>query len=157
MEDSFADHLLLPYFYKKLGYGLLVLALPLGLGAFTIFKSFYPTEDADTSFQEWGISILHYPFSIALGLIIFSREKQEDEMVKNIRYKSFVKGVYYLLIAILLLPVLSNISNLILGREVRMPDLGGMLAVVNLLLFYIYASFKYNLYALNKKLEMHEE
>ncbi|WP_165838212.1 hypothetical protein [Pontibacter arcticus] len=91
------------------------------------------------------------------ALLNFSEEKEEDEMVQSLRYKAFVSGVFFLVIGLLLLPFYSNVYTYLMSQSIKMPDVGGMLGALLLLLAYIYGSFKYNLHVVRKKLETDEE
>ena len=78
-------------------------------------------------------------------------------MVQSLRYKAFMSGVFFLVIALLFLPFYSNLMAIIRDRAIVMPNVGGMLGTLMLLLVYIYSSFKYNLYRTRKALETDEE
>jgi uncharacterized membrane protein len=148
---------LLPYRYKKLGYWTLILGLPIVAGIAYLLVVTGVITDSRSFFNEWNSAMVYYPIIIGLALLIFSQEKQEDEMVQSLRYKAFVSGVFFLVIALLFLPVFSIIVASVRGTNIGMPDAGGMLGALFLLLIYTYASFKYNLYRTRKALETDEE
>jgi hypothetical protein len=148
---------LLPYAYKKYGFWILILGLPIVAAIVYLFKSTGVITDSRSFFDEWNDTLVYYPIIIGMALLIFSKEKQEDEMVQNLRYKAFVSGVFFLVIALLLLPVFSSIVALLEGNSIVMPDVGGMLGALFMLLFYTYLSFKYNLHRIRRALETDEE
>ncbi len=146
MDDKILDSLesmkLLPYSYKKYGYIFLILSLPIGLGFTWLLETVLAIENTNAFEATWGLTILHYPIAIGLALVVFSKEKLEDEMMQTLRYKSFVYGVYMFAFAILAFPFLSNIINMIIGRPFQLKDIGGQIATLNLLLFCILAVFR---------------
>ncbi len=148
---------LLPYTYKKYGFWVLILGLPIVAAIVYLFKSTGMLTDSRSFFNEWNDAMVYYPIIIGMALLVFSEEKQEDEMVQNLRYKAFVSGVFFLVIALLFLPVISIIVASVRGREIGMPDAGGMLGALFILLIYTYISFRYNLYRTRKSLETDEE
>jgi hypothetical protein len=143
---------LVPYRHRWVGVTMLILAIPLAFGSLALFKS----QGISIS-SDWFATIFHYPIAIGLLWLNFSKEKIEDEMVQLIRYQSFMRGVRVLAIALLLLPFFSNLSRWLQGKPYGIVDLGGMLAVLNLLLVYIIFIFKLNLYLARKKFSTHEE
>lgn len=94
--------------------------------------------------DEFGLFIIHLPLSLGLYLILFSKEKNEDEFYLSLRLKSISRWVVILIIAIAMLPLLSNIFNLIVGENIALPDVGGNLAVCTLLLIYSNLVYWYN-------------
>ena len=86
--------------------------------------------------DEFGLFMLHLPLSLGLYFILFAKEKKEDEFYLSLRLKSISRGVVLLMITASMLPVLSNIQNLIVGGDIALPDVGGNLAVCTLLLIY---------------------
>jgi len=94
--------------------------------------------------DEFGLFIIHLPLSLGLYLILFSKEKNEDEFYLSLRLKSISRGVVILIIAIAMLPLLSNIFNLIVGENIALPDVGGNLAFFTLLLIYSNLVYWYN-------------
>lgn len=157
MKQGVIEIRLLPHRYKKAGYWVLIAGLPVALGitAILVVSDILPGSRA--FFDEWNYPIVYYPCVIGLSLLNFSEEKQEDEMVQNLRYKSFMSGVCFLVIALLSLPFIYNIDAFVTGESAKMPNVGGMLGAPMLLLVYIYSSFKYNLHYMRKKLELDEE
>ncbi|MHC2990070.1 hypothetical protein OB13_00115 [Pontibacter sp. HJ8] len=157
MKELFPATTLLPHRYKRVGYGTLIAGLPVMAGlSFMLIKSGLVT-DSRAFFAEWTYPMVYYPLIIGLALLNFSEEREEDEMVLALRYQSFVTGVFYLVMGLLWLPFFSNIAGLLSGHALRMPDVGGMLGALALLLGYTYASFRYRLYRTRRALETDEE
>ncbi|MBC5776000.1 hypothetical protein H8S95_18130 [Pontibacter sp. KCTC 32443] len=157
MKDNILQIRLLPNKYKKAGIWVLIAGLPVAAAIVFVLISTGIIPDSKAFFSEWNYPIVYYPIIIGLVLLNFSEEKQEDEMVQNLRYKSFMSGVYFLAIGLLFLPFYSNIYTLLMSKSIKMPDVGGMLGALTLLLVYTYASFKYNLHITRKALETDEE
>ena len=148
---------LLPNRYKKYGIATLVAGVPLTMGLSFILLELGVITNARAFFESWSPALVYYPIIVGLALLNFSEEKQEDEMVQSLRYKAFMSGVFYLVVAFLWLPFYSNIFTFLRDSSMGMPDIGGMLGALMLLLIYTYASFKYNLYRARKALEADEE
>ncbi|WP_162428505.1 hypothetical protein [Pontibacter pudoricolor] len=157
IEEGAYHTQLLPYRYKKYGYWILILGLPIVAAIVYLFKSTGVIADSRSFFDEWNDTLVYYPLIIGMALLVFSKEKQEDEMVQSLRYKAFVSGVFFLVIALLFLPVFSIIVGFAEGKSIEMPDVGGMLGALFLLLIYTYLSFKYNLHRTRRALETDEE
>jgi cytochrome bd-type quinol oxidase subunit 2 len=143
---------LLPYQFRTVGLFVLIIGFPLAVAILGCLKMFNISPD-----QSWVLIIAHYPISIALILLNFSKEKQEDEMVQFIRSQSFVKAVRVFAIGLLLYPFISILSRSVQGKPVGIADLGGMLAVLNLLLTYTYILFRINLNQARKRMTSNEE
>lgn len=99
----------LPHRYKWIGWTIIGLSLL----AVTIKGILY---NYNTEFQDLGVldhiigSILSYAVMIGLTILVSSREKQEDEMIRMIRLKSFQYGLY-LTVFLSLLFFLISIAN----------------------------------------------
>ncbi|GGG31554.1 hypothetical protein GCM10011323_38670 [Pontibacter amylolyticus] len=148
---------LLPYRYKRYGLWVLIAGVPfMTLLTFVLISiGLIPRNDA--FFDEWSKPIIYYPIIIGLALLNFSEEKEEDEMVQHVRYQAFMTGVLYLIVGLLLLPLFTNIVRLLEGRAIGMPDVGGMLGALALLLVYTYGYFRVRLHQIQKSLEADEE
>jgi hypothetical protein len=157
MKENFMQISLLPYKYKKIGVWVLLAGVPVIAAVLIALFSAGIITERKAFFDEWTYPLVYYPIIIGLAFLNFSEEKQEDEMVQNLRYRSFVSGVFFLVIALLCLPFYSNIYTLLKSKSIKMPDVGGMLGTLMLLLVYIYGSFKYNLHNMRKALEADEE
>jgi cytochrome bd-type quinol oxidase subunit 2 len=143
---------LLPYQFRTVGLFVFIIGFPLAVAILGSLKMFNISLD-----KSWVLIIAHYPISIALILLNFSKEKQEDEMVQFIRSQSFVKAVRVFAIGLLLYPFISILSRSVQGRPIGIADLGGMLAVLNLLLTYTYILFRINLNQARKRMASNEE
>jgi hypothetical protein len=157
MKEVLPQVKLLPYKYKRYGLWVLIIGIPamvllsmtlIGLGIVTDTKNF---------FAELSKPIIYYPIIIGLGLLNFSEEKEEDEMVQYVRYQAFMTGVLYLIVGLLMLPLFTNIVRLLEGRAIGMPDVGGMWGALALLLFYTYGYFRVRLHQIRKELEADAE
>ena len=157
MKQDIIQIKLLPYKYKKAGYWVLLLALPLSFCIGVLLLKSGVVQNERLFFDEWNDLLVYYPIIIGLTFLNFSEERQEDEMVQNLRYKSFMSGVFLLVMGLLWLPFYSNIMHVLRSENLSMPDGGGMLGALMLLLIYTYASFRYNLYRTRKALEADEE
>ncbi|NDK56789.1 hypothetical protein [Pontibacter fetidus] len=156
-EESAYPIQLLPYRYKKYGVWVLIAGLPVvGALVYMLVKTGV-VSDTRSFFDAWNETMVYYPIITGMALLVFSKEKQEDEMVQHLRYKAFVSGVFFLVMAILWLPVFSIIVAAVSGNSVKTPDVGGMLGALLLLLLYTYISFKYNLHRTRKALDTDEE
>jgi hypothetical protein len=134
------DYLLAPK-YRKVGKLVCVLGwLVIVLIARGLLSLGFDRELLD----EFISYFLHLPFSLGLYFILFAKEKKEDEFYLSLRLRSISRGVVLLIIVIAMLPLLSNIFNLIIGENIVLPDVGGNLAVCTLLLFYSNIVYWYN-------------
>ena len=101
--------------------------------------------DLDSTYwDEWGLYMMHVPLSIGLYLILFSKERDEDEFFLNLRLRSIARGVVMIVTAMVLLPFYSNVFRLFTNADVALPDVGGNMAVCTLLLAYANAAYFYN-------------
>jgi hypothetical protein len=157
MKESIFQIRLLPNKYKKIGIWMLVAGLPVAAGIISVLLKTGVIAEPKSFFEEWNYPLVYYPIIIGLAFLAFSEEKQEDEMVQQLRYKAFMSGVYFLVMGLLLLPFYSNLYTLLVNGSMKMPDVGGMLGALTLLLAYICISFKYNLHHTRKALEADEE
>ena len=148
---------LLPYRYKRYGLWVLIAGIPaLTLLTFALISlGLIPRNDA--FFDEWSKPIVYYPIIIGLALLNFSEEKEEDEMVQHLRYQAFMLGVLFLIVGLLMLPLFTNVVRLLEGKAAGMPDVGGMLGALSLLLFYTYIYLRIRLHQVRKALETDEE
>lgn len=93
------------------------------------------------------LSLFHFFWMFAWAILIFSKEKEEDELMAQLRMKAFMAGVYFLLSGFLVMFLISWGRKDSFGRF-DMPSV----AVIDLLLFYIWASFRVLIY-----LNQHDE
>lgn len=137
---------LLPRRYRIIGIWMCVLVIP---EAFLIDFLLREAFDLNSSYwNEWGLYILHLPLSVGLYFILFSKEKNEDELYLGLRLQSITRGVMMIVVAIALLPVCSNLGSLIIGRAVTLPDVGSNMAVCTLLLIYANGAYLVNKFRL---------
>ena len=155
MKDEYFDSIesitLLPNAYKRYGYIMLVLAIPFSLTIAYWSKSYSSMEEPLAFWRVWGLVIIHFFLAIGLSLVVFSKEKLEDEMIQAIRCSSFVYGVYIFVVACLAFPVLSNLDNILRGDPIFVRDFGGQIAALNLLLLSILMIFRIRLYLERKR------
>ena len=157
MKDEYFDSIesitLLPHSFKKVGYIVLILVLPLTFSMAYLLKKVYGPLVYKEFFNEWFLFTVHYLIAIGLSLIVFSKEKQEDEMIHSLRFKSFVYGAYIFVVACLFFPILSNLGNILKGQPLVLKDLGGVgIASLNMLLLCVLIVFRLRIY-LEKKRE----
>lgn len=157
MKELLPHIKLLPYRYKRYGLWVLVIGIPAVVLLTFGFIGIGLLSGNDAFFEEWSYPLIHYPIVVGLALLNFSEEKKEDEMVQHIRYQAFMTGVFYLIIALLLLPFFTNVYGLLRGKELSVPDVGGMFGATVMLLVYTYLFFKINLYRTRKALETDAE
>ena len=100
----------LPHRYKWIGWAIIGLSL-----LAVAIKGFL--YNYNTEFQDFGVvdhilgSILSYAVMIGLTILVSSREKQEDEMIRLIRLKSFQYGFYLTVFLSLLFFLISIVDN----------------------------------------------
>ena len=111
LEGVISKTKLLPHIYKKAGYAFLALTLvvPFALFYSKYFINWKAMDKVDAI--NWSLTSLYYPIAIGLALILFSREKNEDEMVNLIRFRSFVYGVYLFAVAMLVNPFIGIVMT----------------------------------------------
>jgi len=88
--------------------------------------------------QETVADFGYLCWAIGFGILIFSKEKQEDEMIEQLRLKSFAMGVYYLLWGLIPLAI----YQIIVKGTIFTDYMSAYLAVF-LLNTYIFLSFQY--------------
>ena len=87
--------------------------------------------------------LLHYTAMIGLAIVISSREKKEDEMIRMIRLKSFQYGLYLTVFVSLVLFLLSITSN----QNLRLSNLIGV-GGIDATLIYIAVIYQFKLFTL---------
>lgn len=157
MKEFLPQVKLLPHRYKRYGAWVLIAGIPFMLLLSVALIELGIVTEKKSFFDEWSYPMVYYPIIIGLALLNFSEDKEEDEMVQLLRYQAFMSGVFYLVIGLLWLPFYSNAFGLLQGKELSMPDIGGMLGALSLLLVYTYGSFRYKLHQTRKALEANEE
>ncbi|MDN4166261.1 hypothetical protein QWY31_12170 [Cytophagales bacterium LB-30] len=92
-------------------------------------------------------TLFHFCWMFAWAILVFSKGKVEDEMISQLRSKAFMAGVYFLLCGYLALFIISWVRNSAIA-SFNTPSV----AIIDLLFFYIWASYRILLY-----LYRHEE
>lgn len=138
----------LPHRYKWIGWAVIGLSLL----AVTIKGILY---NYSTEFQDLGVldhligSILSYAVMIGLTILVSTREKQEDEMIRLIRLKSFQYGFYLTVFLSLLFFLVSiadkgtNVFSLIIAAKNI-----DMFFGINTTLVFIVAIYQFKLFRL---------
>ena len=144
---------LLPNSYYRYGLILLITGIPLVIVLMTVVVFSADEPEFKTYWDQWGGYLLHIPLSIGLFWMLFARETDEDEMYMLLRLKATFHGIRFIFIAILFLPGLSMVWGWYKDLPYKMPDIGGNLAVVTLLLAYAYGSYWW----MKRKLAQDEE
>ena len=81
--------------YKRLGLWVIMLGLPVVLLLATLLVFTLPDGIFPGFWDEWGLFLLHIPLSAGMYLILFSKEKEEDEMYQMLRLKALMHGVRF--------------------------------------------------------------
>ena len=92
------------------------------------------------------IQIIYGFWAIAFGILNLTREKVEDEMIRNFRQQSFQTGFYWLIWGI---PTLMMINYLRFDRITS--EIFTAYLVLFLLNAYIYGAFQYQKYIADKE------
>lgn len=146
---------LLHHRYRKVGYVLLISILPLLIAALVLMKELW--SDFSNPYTV-GLPLIVFQYSITVSLIflVFTKEKVEDEMIQLMRFKSFVHGVYLLIVIALMFPFLSVVNHLIFDTPIKIVA-GDFNTSVNFLLFYIFISMRARIFLENRKLKLNEK
>lgn len=146
---------LLHHRYKKAGYVLLIASLPISIAVSVLIREL---RIDGFNLHRLDLSLFIFQSFISLGLVflVFSKEKIEDEMIQFMRFKSFVHGVYLLIVIALMFPFLSLINHLIFDTPIQMVA-GDFNTSVNFLLFYIFISMRARIFLENRKLKLDEK
>ena len=159
--DKLFDPILNPvklfqYRYKKLGYTLFILTIPISIGVIAIIKGLWP-DVFDLYKGKLKVLIFEDLITLSLIFLVFSKEKIEDEMIQLMRFKSFVHGVYLLIVIVLIFPLLSLVNNLIFDTPFQIIIAGDFNVSLIFLLFYIFISMRARIFIEKKKLATHEK
>ena len=128
--------------YRHLGIWICILAIPAVLLLNSLLLLAFNLDP--TYWDEWGLYMMHVPLSLGLYLILFSQERQEDELYLNLRLRSLAYSVHSIVVAVALLPVFAGLSSLVAGKSIVLPDVGGNMAVCTLLLVVANFAYFYN-------------
>jgi hypothetical protein len=88
--------------------------------------------------QESVVDLFYLCWAIGFGLLNFTKQKEEDEMIEQLRAKSFFMGVYYLIWGLAVLGIYQFIRSGSLFTDFMSPY-----SAICLLNIYIFISFKY--------------
>jgi hypothetical protein len=123
--------------WKKLGYVFFPLPVLLVIGMALINPKIDPNETTQIIYGFWAIGF---------GILNLTREKVEDEMIRNFRQQAFQTGSYWLI---------WGVAALMLINYVRFDRITSELFSAYLVLFllnaYIYAAFQYQKYLATKE------
>lgn len=139
---DFDENFLLAHRYRHLGIWVCILGVPAVLLLNSVLLLLFDLNPA--YWDEWGLYMMHVPLSLGLYLILFSQEKQEDELYLNLRLRSIAYSVYAIVVSVALLPVFASLSSSIRGGGTVLPDIGGNMAVCTLLLAVANFAYVYN-------------
>jgi len=138
----------LPHRYKWIGWAIISISL-LAVAIKGILYNY------STEFQDLGVvdhiigSILSYTVMIGLTILVSSREKQEDEMIRMIRLKSFQYGFYLTVFLSLLFFLISIVdSGLNAFSFITATMQIDMFFGINATLVFIVAIYQFKLYRL---------
>ena len=134
---------LLPMSYRKYGVYLIAAGIPLVIFVFTFIVVQSEKDMGSRMWDLFGSYFLHVPLSLGLFWMLFSAEQEEDELFTELRLKAAFHAIRFTFIAILFLPGLALLKSWYTGEVFEMPEIGGNLAVVTLLLFYANVSYWY--------------
>ena len=123
-DNPFQMKLLPPYF-KKIAIGLFIF-IAIGL---IVFKY---SEHLFVPYKTIGKTFLKTIGLLSLLMYILSREKDEDEMIKQIRLFSFATSFAYMVILLIISPYI----NILFGDPFKM-NYSATQIILNGLLFYI--------------------
>jgi hypothetical protein len=118
--------------YRKIGFYLLFLSLPIAILIILGLK--HSVTNFELFWGIWGTSILYYPLSTSLLLISFSECKLEDHLIKKIRITSFFWGIVSFATICLFFPLMVLIIESVLNVDLRILFPSSILSSLNLLL-----------------------
>lgn len=127
---------LLPSNWKKLGFVFFPLPVVLVIGMAFSNPRMEPNESTQIIYGFWAIGF---------GLLNLTKEKVEDEMIRNFRQQAFQTGFYWLIIG---LAALMLINYAWYGRFTS--EIFTAYLVLFLLNAYIYGAFQYQKYLSSK-------
>lgn len=129
-------HLLHPS-WKKLAYVFFPLPVFVVIGMAFLKPKIDPNETIQIIYGFWAVAFM---------ILNLTREKIEDEMVRNFRQQAFQTGFYWLMCG---LPILMIINYLRFDRITS--EIFSAYLVLFLLNAYIYAAFQYQKYIATKE------
>lgn len=144
MQDLNTSYFL-PNRYKRIGWGIIGIHLLVIL--FIYVLSLFGVRNFG-GIEHFLLPLLNYTVMIGLTIVISSREKNEDEMIRLIRLKSFQYGLYLTVF----IGVVMLILRIIAPYNFVMPRIRGM-GEINALLLFIIMIYKFNLFRLRSNEE----
>jgi uncharacterized membrane protein len=136
-KNSILNVPLLPPGWKKLAMVFFPLPVLLVIG----FAVVYPDTNADDAAQ-----IIYGFWAIGFGILNLTREKVEDEMIREFRQQAFQTGFFWLI---------WGLGALMLINYIRYQTIASEMFTAYLVLFllngYIYAAFQYQKYLASKE------
>ncbi|MDF2158036.1 hypothetical protein [Algoriphagus sp. CAU 1675] len=123
--------------WKKVAIGFFPLPVLLVIGISFSNPQFNPDEVAQIIYGFWAIGF---------GMLILTREKVEDEMIKSFRLQAFQTGFYWLIWGIGAIMLISYVRY---GRFTS--EFFSAYLILFLLNLYIYAAFQLQLYQSKKE------
>ena len=144
--------LLLPYSCQKVGW-YIALAIPITfLGIILYAKFINPSLIESEPFLRWWFAIPTMLFFIAIFLICMSKEKDEDEMIAQIRMRVVTMMVYIYFIVFLVVGLIWSFDIAIqFHGEYQGEVLGNVLIRMSLFLVVYEMIFKIRLWRNRKK------
>lgn len=136
-KNSILEVPLLHPIWKKLAYVFFPLPVFIVIGMAILNPKIDPNET---------IQIIYGCWAVAFMILNLTREKVEDEMVRNFRQQAFQTGFYWLMCG---LPILMIINYLRFDRITS--EIFTAYLVLFLLNAYIYAAFQYQKYIVAKE------
>jgi hypothetical protein len=135
--------------YRKLGFYLLALSLPITILTVVLLKN--TISNFETFWDSWGLSVIYYPISIGLILISFSETKEEDSKIKELRLQSFFWGAMMLTGMCVAAPLIIFMVEKLIGSDLKILFPKSILSFLNLFLLFVNVYFYLNLKSANKR------
>jgi len=152
---------MLPYGWKRIGRVLLVLCVLLFAVCFQAVSQefFWSKYVADAFGAGWASTLIVLLFCIAVVLMAFSQEREEDERISVIRQQALVRTVI-LYVAVVFLCAISNLVlyRLFDSRETlaHIMIIRRFFTTLSAFMLYYLLIFKVSLWSENKKLRDEE-
>lgn len=142
----------LPHRFKFIGWGLILLHLLVIVVLILLVDILQVLSVSNISYGHVIVYLFKYTIMIGLAMVISSREKQEDEMIRLIRLKSFQYGLYFAVFISILFPFLKvflmEIDVMIDGFWIYPSALLTGLDTISAILLYIVVIYQFKLYRL---------
>jgi len=147
--DSITSSYFLPNRFKKIGWLLIAIHLSIILALLFLIEILNVLQITNTAMiivELWG-----YTLMIGLVLVISSREKEEDELIRLIRLQSFQYGLYLAVCVSILLSILTRLPGIdvhIQGIWIYPATILTELDTIGATLLYIVGFYQFKLYRL---------